>query len=54
VLQPGMYEPNDIAKKVLKQIRDALPKEKQNTLKFALNAESIAAFVPPGGSDIIT
>jgi len=54
VLQPGMYEPNDIAKKVLKQIRDALPKEKQNALKFALNAESIAAFVPPGGSDIIT
>lgn len=53
LLQPGMYEPNDIAKKILKQIRDALPKEKQNALKFALNAETIAAFVPPGGSDII-
>jgi len=51
LLTPGTFEPNDTAKKVVRTLRDRLP-ESEKALKFALNTESIAAFVPPGGSDI--
>jgi predicted ribosome quality control (RQC) complex YloA/Tae2 family protein len=52
VIHPGTFEPNDVAKKVVRVIRDRLPVSDQKALKFALNTESIAAYVPPGGSDI--
>jgi predicted ribosome quality control (RQC) complex YloA/Tae2 family protein len=52
LLRPGTFEPNDVAKKVVRVIRDRLPVSEQKALKFALNTESIAAYVPPGGSDI--
>ncbi|MDD4126586.1 MAG: ribosome rescue protein RqcH [Methanomicrobium sp.] len=52
-LKPGTFEPNDSAKKVLKMIKEMVPKEDQKGLKNVLNTEKIAAFVPPGGSDII-
>ncbi|HWQ63495.1 MAG TPA: ribosome rescue protein RqcH [Methanospirillum sp.] len=52
MLSPGTFEPNDVAKKVVRVLRDRLPMSEQKALKFALNTESIAAFVPPGGSDI--
>ena len=51
-LVPGTYEPNDIAKKVVKILREKLSPADASSLKFALNAEAIAAFVPPGGSDL--
>lgn len=52
LLTPGTFEPNDIAKKAVRILRDHLDTADQKALKFALNTESIAAFVPPGGSDI--
>ncbi len=52
ILKPGSFEPNDIAKKVVREIREKLSPADQSALKFALNTEAIAAFVPPGGSDI--
>jgi predicted ribosome quality control (RQC) complex YloA/Tae2 family protein len=52
-LRPGQYEPNDIAKKVVRTLREKLPDEEQKAFKNALNTEAVAAFVPPGGSDIV-
>ncbi|MBQ4415614.1 MAG: NFACT family protein [Methanomicrobium sp.] len=52
-LKPGQYEPNDAAKKVLKALKSMVPEEEQKSLKNVLNTETVAAFVPPGGSDII-
>lgn len=52
-LRPGTFEGNDIAKKVLRKLREALPDAEEKALKNVLNTESVAAFVPPGGSDIV-
>jgi len=52
VLAPGAFEPNDIAKKVLKRLREQFPDE-WKSIKTVLNAEAVMAFVPPGGSDIV-
>ncbi len=52
VLIPGKYEPNDTAKKVLRELKKIIPEDDFKDLKKVLNTESIAAFVPPGGSDI--
>ncbi|KUG20972.1 putative rna-binding proteinous to eukaryotic snrnp [hydrocarbon metagenome] len=52
-LAPGRFEQNDIAKKVLKQLRDRIPQSVWKEYKTVLNTEEVAAFVPPGGSDII-
>ncbi len=52
-LQPGQYEPNDIARKVVRALRDKLPEDEQKGFKGVLNTEAVAAFVPPGGSDIV-
>ncbi|KAF1073344.1 hypothetical protein MKMG_02185 [Methanogenium sp. MK-MG] len=51
ILRPGRYEPNDVAKKILRMLRDKYGDE-WKSMKNVLNSESIAAFVPPGGSDI--
>jgi predicted ribosome quality control (RQC) complex YloA/Tae2 family protein len=52
VLKPGAFEPNDIAKKVLRMLRERLPAEEVKATKGILTTEAIAAFVPPGGSDV--
>lgn len=52
VLLPGKFEPNDTAKKVLRELKKIIPEEDFKDLKKVLNTESIAAFVPPGGSDV--
>ncbi len=52
-LKPGTFEPNDSAKKILRKLKEMIPQEDQKGLKNILNTENIAAFVPPGGSDII-
>jgi uncharacterized protein (DUF2267 family) len=52
LLKPGTFEPNDIAKKVLRMLREHLTPEEGKGLKNILTAEKVAAFVPPGGSDI--
>ena len=51
VLKPGTFEPNDIAKKILRMLRERLPAEEVKATKGILTTEAIAAFVPPGGSD---
>jgi len=52
-LRPGTYEGNDIAKKVLRKLREAFSESEQKALKSVLYTEAVAAFVPPGGSDIV-
>lgn len=51
-LRPGQYEPNDVAKKVLRVLKQKVTDEEGKALKAILNTEQVAAFVPPGGSDI--
>ena len=51
-LVPGQFEPNDVAKKVLRQLREKISPDDEKLLKGVLNTEAVAAFVPPGGSDI--
>jgi predicted ribosome quality control (RQC) complex YloA/Tae2 family protein len=51
-LKPGRFEPNDVAKKVLRLLRQRITPDEEKLLKGILNTESVAAFVPPGGSDI--
>lgn len=53
VLKPGIFEPNDIAKKVLKALRMKLSEEELKGLRNIINTEKIAAFVPPGGSEVV-
>lgn len=53
ILKPGTYGPNDIAKKILRLLRQDFTKEEWKGLKRIVNTEAIAAFVPSGGSDIV-
>jgi predicted ribosome quality control (RQC) complex YloA/Tae2 family protein len=53
-LRPGQYEPNDVAKKVLRILKQNVTDEEEKALKAILNTEQVAAFVPPGGSDILS
>jgi len=52
-LRPGQFEPNDIAKKVLRLLKSKISEEEEKALKGILNTDTVAAFVPPGGSDIV-
>ena len=52
-LKPGQYEPNDVAKKVLRILKQNVSEEEEKVLKGILNTTYVAAFVPPGGSDIV-
>jgi predicted ribosome quality control (RQC) complex YloA/Tae2 family protein len=51
-LRPGQYEPNDIAKKVLRILREKASDDEFRGIKSILNTDTVAAYVPPGGSDI--
>ncbi len=51
-LVPGTFEGNDVAKKVLRKLKETIPENEQKALKAILNTEGVAAFVPPGGSDL--
>ncbi|HUK92711.1 MAG TPA: ribosome rescue protein RqcH, partial [Methanomicrobiales archaeon] len=51
-LRPGIFEPNDIAKKVARALREKLPERERGGLRTVLSTESVAAFVPPGGSEV--
>ncbi|MDD1699745.1 MAG: NFACT family protein [Methanoregula sp.] len=52
-LKPGTFEPNDVAKKVLRILKQQLSEGEIKALKGILNTDNVAAFVPPGGSDIV-
>ena len=47
-LKPGQYEPNDVAKKVLRLLRQNISPDEEKLLKGILNTDTVAAFVPPG------
>jgi len=51
-LKPGQFEPNDVAKKVLRLLKQKVSEEEEKALRGILNTDHVAAFVPPGGSDI--
>ncbi|HJJ54665.1 MAG TPA: ribosome rescue protein RqcH [Methanocorpusculum sp.] len=51
-LRPGTFEGNDIAKKVLRKLKEGIPDSESKAVKAVLNTEAVAAFVPPGGSVI--
>jgi len=51
-LKPGQFEPNDVAKKGLRILKEKFADDELKALKNILNTEAVAAFVPPGGSDI--
>jgi len=51
-LTPGTFEPNDIAKKAVRILRERLSATDAKVLKSILSTEAVAAFVPAGGSDI--
>jgi predicted ribosome quality control (RQC) complex YloA/Tae2 family protein len=51
-LRPGQFEPNDVAKKVLRILKQNVSEDEEKALKGILNTTQVAAFVPPGGSDI--
>jgi predicted ribosome quality control (RQC) complex YloA/Tae2 family protein len=52
-LRPGQFEPNDVAKKVLRMLKLKITEDEVKALKGILNTDHVAAFVPPGGSDIV-
>jgi predicted ribosome quality control (RQC) complex YloA/Tae2 family protein len=52
-LKPGQFEPNDVAKKVLRILKGKMPEDDVKALKGILNTDQVAAFTPPGGSDIV-
>ncbi|WML68531.1 MAG: hypothetical protein METHP_02166 [Methanoregula sp. SKADARSKE-2] len=52
-IRPGQFEPNDVAKKILRILKEGTSDEEAKALKNILNTERVAAFVPPGGSDIL-
>ncbi|OPY35378.1 MAG: hypothetical protein A4E35_02441 [Methanoregula sp. PtaU1.Bin051] len=52
-LRPGQFEPNDVAKKVLRILREKAGEDEFRGIKTVLNTDAVAAFVPPGGSDIV-
>ncbi len=53
ILQPGQFEANDVAKKVLRALKERIGEDEAKGLKGILNTDTVAAFVPPGGSDIV-
>ncbi|MDD1653504.1 MAG: NFACT RNA binding domain-containing protein, partial [Methanomicrobiales archaeon] len=52
-LQPGPFEPNDVARKVVRILRERLPADRAREARAVLRTETVAAFVPPGGSEIV-
>lgn len=52
-LKPGTFEGNDVARKVLRRLKEMVPDGDSKVLRAVLNTEAVAAFVPPGGSDIV-
>ncbi len=52
-IQPGTFEPNDIARKMTRTLRERIPENERAGWKAVLNTEAVAAFIPPGGSDIV-
>ena len=46
-LKPGQYQPNDVAKKVLRLLRQKITPDEEKLLKGVLNTETVAALYRP-------
>ena len=53
LLRPGQFEPNDMARRVLRALREQEGTDGGRGARAVLNTEAVARFVPPGGSDIV-
>ncbi|TAJ43826.1 ribosome rescue protein RqcH [Methanofollis fontis] len=51
-LLPGTFGPNDVAKKATRILKERVGDAVWKSMRPVLNTEAIAAFVPPGESDI--
>jgi predicted ribosome quality control (RQC) complex YloA/Tae2 family protein len=51
-LRPGLFEPNDIAKKVIRLLKEKAQNQGIAGITRILTTERVVAFIPPGGSDI--
>jgi hypothetical protein len=51
-LRPGLFEPNDIAKKVIRLMKEKAQNQGIAGITRILTTERVVAFIPPGGSDI--
>ncbi|MDD1657793.1 MAG: NFACT family protein [Methanomicrobiales archaeon] len=51
-LHPGHYEPNDVARKVVRILKGRLSGDQAREARAVLRTEAVAAFVPAGGSEI--
>jgi predicted ribosome quality control (RQC) complex YloA/Tae2 family protein len=51
-LRPGQFEPNDIAKKVVRLLKEKAQKLGITGIARIVTTDRVAAFVPPGGSDV--
>jgi hypothetical protein len=52
-LVPGQFEPNDVARRVVRILRERLTGERAREARAVLRTEAVAAFVPAGGSEIV-
>jgi predicted ribosome quality control (RQC) complex YloA/Tae2 family protein len=52
-LQPGRFEQNDIAKKVVRILKEKAHSKGIGGVQRIVTTEAVAAFIPPGGSDIV-
>ncbi|MHC1626934.1 MAG: ribosome rescue protein RqcH [Methanoculleaceae archaeon] len=52
-LQPGRFEPHDIARKVVRALERRLGEREARSLKSVLNTDAVVRLMPPGGSDLV-
>ena len=52
ILHPGQFESNDVARKVVRILKERLTGDRAREARAVLRTEAVAAFVPAGGSDI--
>jgi predicted ribosome quality control (RQC) complex YloA/Tae2 family protein len=52
MLHPGQFEPNDVARKVVRILKGHLSGDRAREARAVLRTEAVATFVPAGGSDI--
>ena len=52
-LEPGTFEPNDIARKAVRRLKEMAEKKGIFDVARVVTTEAVAAFIPPGGSDLV-
>lgn len=52
-IRPGQFEPNDMAKKVVRILKERLESKGIHGLRRILTTNTVAPFIPSGGSDLV-